>query len=85
MWQEDRASRNRRASDRNEASGKVGAIAALFECERLLIAAAALACFQLGNGAMLPFYGLAVVSVKQGTRPDLSCAPSLWHKAPPPM
>jgi len=32
----------------------------------LLIVAAALAMFHLGNGAMLPLYGLAVVAAKQG-------------------
>ena len=36
----------------------------LAECKPLLILAAALACFHLGNGAMLPLYGLAVVSAK---------------------
>jgi MFS family permease len=46
--------------------GKVGGIAVLLECKPLLILAAALACFHLGNGAMLPLYGLAVVSNKQG-------------------
>jgi len=34
----------------------------LVECKPLLILAAALALFHLGNGAMLPLYGLAVVS-----------------------
>ncbi len=38
----------------------------LLERKPLLILAAALACFHLGNGAMLPLYGLAVVSAKQG-------------------
>jgi MFS family permease len=38
----------------------------LFECRPLLILAAALACFHLGNAAMLPLYGLAVVAAKQG-------------------
>ena len=38
----------------------------LLECKPLLILAAALACFHLGNGAMLPLYGLAVVAAKQG-------------------
>jgi MFS family permease len=38
----------------------------LLECKPLLILAAALACFHLGNGAMLPLYGLAVVAHKQG-------------------
>jgi MFS family permease len=38
---------------------------ALLECKPLLILAAALACYALGNGAMLPLYGLAVVAGKQ--------------------
>ena len=38
----------------------------LLECKPLLVLAAALACFHLGNGAMLPLYGLAVVAEKQG-------------------
>src|SRR5437879_6453008 len=42
--------------------GKVGGITVLLECKPLLILAAALACFHLGNGAMLPLYGLAVVA-----------------------
>jgi MFS family permease len=47
-------------------TGKVGGITVLLECNPLLILAAALACFHLGNGAMLPLYGLAVVANKQG-------------------
>jgi MFS family permease len=47
-------------------TGKVGGITVLLECKPLLILAAALACFHLGNGAMLPLYGLAVVANKQG-------------------
>jgi MFS family permease len=47
-------------------SGKVGGITVLMECKPRLILAAALACFHLGNGAMLPLYGLAVVANKQG-------------------
>jgi hypothetical protein len=47
-------------------SGEVGGITVLLECKPLLILAAALACFHLGNGAMLPLYGLAVVANKQG-------------------
>ena len=43
----------------------VGGITVLLECKPLLILAAALALFHLGNGAMLPLYGLAVVSAKQ--------------------
>ncbi len=38
----------------------------LFECKPLLVLAAALALFHLGNAAMLPLYGLAVVSGQQG-------------------
>jgi MFS family permease len=38
----------------------------LLDCKPLLILAAALACFHLGNGAMLPLYGMAVVAAKQG-------------------
>ncbi|MET4214195.1 MULTISPECIES: MFS transporter [unclassified Bradyrhizobium] len=47
-------------------NAKVGGITVLLECKSLLILAAALACFHLGNGAMLPLYGLAVVANKQG-------------------
>jgi MFS family permease len=46
--------------------GKVGGFRVLLECKPLLVLAAALACFHLGNGAMLPLYGLAVVAEKQG-------------------
>jgi MFS family permease len=44
----------------------VSGITVLLECKPLLILAAALALFHLGNGAMLPLYGLAVVAAKQG-------------------
>jgi MFS family permease len=47
-------------------NAKVGGITVLLECKPLLILAGALACFHLGNGAMLPLYGLAVVAHKQG-------------------
>lgn len=46
--------------------GKVGGFTVLLECKPLLVLAAALACFHLGNAAMLPLYGMAVVSTKQG-------------------
>jgi hypothetical protein len=36
----------------------------LLDCKPLLVLAAALALFHLGNGAMLPLYGLAVVAAK---------------------
>jgi MFS family permease len=50
----------------SDANAKVGGLAVLLECKPLLILAAVLACFHLGNGAMLPLYGLAVVANKQG-------------------
>jgi MFS family permease len=49
-----------------DANARAGGITVLLECKPLLILAAALACFHLGNGAMLPLYGLAVVANKQG-------------------
>ena len=49
-----------------EDDGKVGGITVLLECKPLLILAAALGCFHLGNAAMLPLYGMAVVSAMQG-------------------
>jgi MFS family permease len=55
-----------RGLDQGDANAKVGGITVLLECKPLLILAAALACFHLGNGAMLPLYGLAVVANKQG-------------------
>ena len=55
-----------RGLDKKEGkNGEVGGIRVLFESKPLLILATALACFHLGNGAMLPLYGLAVVSAKQ--------------------
>jgi MFS family permease len=44
----------------------VSAWRVLFECKPLLVLAAALALFHLGNAAMLPLYGLAVVSGQEG-------------------
>lgn len=38
----------------------------LLECKPLLVLAAALALFHLGNAAMLPLYGFAVVAAHQG-------------------
>jgi len=65
----------RAAIDNNAARGlnddggkgeKPSGFRVLLECRPLLILAAALACFHLGNGAMLPLYGLAVVAARQG-------------------
>lgn len=45
---------------------KASGFKVLVECKPLLILAATLACLHLGNGAMLPLYGMAVVAAKQG-------------------
>ena len=45
---------------------RVSGVRVLFECKPLLTLAAALACFHLGNAAMLPLYGMAVVAAKKG-------------------
>ena len=45
---------------------KASGFKVLGENKPLLILAAALACFHLGNGAMLPLFGMAVVAAKQG-------------------
>lgn len=51
----------RGAIDDNK-NGKVSGFQVLLECKPLLVLAAALAAFHLGNAAMLPLYGMAVVS-----------------------
>ena len=51
-----------------EHAGEVSGFDILVRCKPLLILAAALACFHLGNAAMLPLYGLAVVS-EHGANP----------------
>ena len=48
------------------AAGSLQAHRVMLECKPLLVLAAALAFFHLGNAAMLPLYGLAVVSGQQG-------------------
>jgi MFS family permease len=49
-----------------EGAGSPSGLGVLAECKPLLVLAAALACFHLGNGAMLPLYGMAVVAKKAG-------------------
>jgi MFS family permease len=49
-----------------DSAGSVRGFRVLAECRPLLVLAMALACFHLGNGAMLPLYGLAVVAAKHG-------------------
>jgi MFS family permease len=46
--------------------GKAKGWQILLECKPLLVLAACLALFHLGNGAMLPLYGLAVVAAHKG-------------------
>ena len=46
--------------------GKAEGFRVLLRNKPLLILAAALGCFHLGNGAMLPLYGLAVVGAGKG-------------------
>jgi MFS family permease len=53
-----------KAEKENEKS-EIAGFRALFRNKTLLVLAAALACFTLGNGGLLPLYGLAVASTKQ--------------------
>lgn len=60
---------NRAARGLKEEGGRANVASGyqvLLECKPLLVLAAALALFHLGNAAMLPLYGLAVVADKQG-------------------
>lgn len=52
--------------ENGEDAGKASGFKVLLECRPLLILAASLALFHLGNGAMLPLFGMAVVAAKQG-------------------
>jgi MFS family permease len=61
---DDDAARGLKVGD--DGNGQVGGMAVLLESKPLLVLAAALAFFHLGNGAMLPLYGLAVVAKQQG-------------------
>jgi len=60
---DDRAARGMKNSNRDE---KASGFKVLLHCKPLLILAAVLACFHLGNGAMLPLYGLAAATKNQG-------------------
>ena len=62
---DDRAARGMKDGEEGQDS-KASGFKVLLSCKPLLVLAAALACFHLGNGAMLPLYGLAVVAAKQG-------------------
>jgi MFS family permease len=61
---DNRAARGLR--ENGEGANSASGLSVLVECRPLLILAAALAFYGLGNGAMLPLYGLAVVAAKQG-------------------
>lgn len=50
----------------SQGAGQAEGFQALLRNKPMLILAAALGCFHLGNGAMLPLYGLAVVGAKKG-------------------
>lgn len=60
---DDNAARGLKGAGKDD---KVSGYRVLVECKPLLVLAAALACFHLGNGAMLPLYGVAVVAGGQG-------------------
>lgn len=60
------AARGLEAGDDEEKDGKAEGFRMLLRNRPMLILAAALACFHLGNGAMLPLYTLAVVGAGKG-------------------
>ena len=68
---DDRAARGLREGD---ASQQASGLSVLLSCRPLLVLAAALALFHLGNAAMLPLYGLAVVAARQGDPATLVAA-----------
>jgi MFS family permease len=55
-----------RGMKEGESDDQASGYRVLIECKPLLVLAAALALFHLGNAAMLPLYGLAVVANKHG-------------------
>ncbi len=55
-----------RGLEDGEQDGEAEGWAVLFECRPLLVLAASLGLFHLGNAAMLPLYGLAVVAAHKG-------------------
>jgi MFS family permease len=57
---DDRVARGLRHTERD--GDKISGYRVLLECKPLLILAAALCLFHLGNAAMLPLYGMAVVT-----------------------
>ena len=61
---DDKAARGMKEGDQGD--GRASGLKVVVQCKPLLILAVALACFHLGNGAMLPLYGLAAASKNQG-------------------
>ncbi len=59
---DNRAARGMKSAENDDVDG----LGILWSSKPLLVLAAALIFFHLGNGAMLPLYGLAVVDAKQG-------------------
>ncbi|WP_461451437.1 MFS transporter [Mucilaginibacter sp.] len=59
---DDKAARGLKGTGDDE---KASGLKVLLKCKPLLILAAALACFHLGNGAMLPLYGMAAATKNQ--------------------
>ena len=55
-----------KADDGDAGGGHAEGFRVLLRNKPMLILAAALACFHLGNGAMLPLYGMAVVQAGKG-------------------
>ena len=62
----DRRQSCARAEGGRRRRGKASGFRVLAECKPLLILAARARLFPLGNAAMLPLYGMAVVAAKQG-------------------
>lgn len=60
---------------------KTSGLRVLFTNRPLLILAGSLAFFHLGNAAMLPLYGLAVVAAHQATRRFLRPRPLWWRNS----
>lgn len=58
-----------RGMTEGDTNAKVGGFQVLIACKPLLVLAVSLAAFHLGNAAMLPLYGMAVVSNAQSNGP----------------
>ena len=71
---DDRAARGMKEG--SQADDKASGFKVLLQCKPLLILAGALAFFHLGNGAMLPLYGLAGAANHQGN-PSLFVATTI--------